>query len=96
MVKKSVGKGRKTCPQCKTVVGARLQKCSCGHEFKAKTKTAKKGLEGSIEAIRAMGGLKFLEKNLRAFDAVCQPILDLGGPERAKALLEQLEALKSL
>lgn len=34
----TAGKGKKTCPKCNAVLGARTQQCECGHKFKPKTK----------------------------------------------------------
>jgi len=33
-----MGRGKKTCPECNTELGARTLKCSCGYEFGVKKK----------------------------------------------------------
>ena len=44
--KRKVGKGRKECPKCKSIVGSRSLKCKCGYEFFSKNK---KEIDKTIE-----------------------------------------------
>ena len=39
---KGNGRGKKTCPQCGKVLGARTAECECGHKFSTTTKKKKR------------------------------------------------------
>lgn len=42
MDRSSVGKGRKECPNCNEIIGARTRTCGCGYSFKENTVIHKK------------------------------------------------------
>lgn len=41
-------KGKKECPKCKTITGARASSCECGHQFGCATKEKKLALSSTI------------------------------------------------
>ena len=98
--KKELGPGRKECPKCKAIVGARSGNCECGYVFVPKSggKLTKRAdnLQACIPIIKGMGGSKGLIKALKEYEAVAGPIDRLGGVKQAQAILDQLEALKQL
>ena len=58
MAKKTVGPGKKTCPSCQKVIGARTTTCDCGHVFVPKTtggaKTTRMSFGPEVEAAIAL------------------------------------------
>jgi hypothetical protein len=96
--KKVAGQGRKQCPKCDAIIGARAMVCECGHKFtpKAKPLSSSSSLEKSVEIVRVIGGVKALKAALEAYAKTAKPIDQLGGYEKAKEVLGQLEAIKAL
>lgn len=48
----ALGRGKKTCPSCKAVVGARSRECkACGHTFEIKTRGPAKAAAQASEAV---------------------------------------------
>lgn len=72
------GKGKKPCPQCGEVLGARAAKCKCGYEFpkkQAKTSTngkpsAKERLKDAIELVKVCGSVEEAEKMLEVLTKI--------------------------
>jgi hypothetical protein len=75
-----LGRGKKQCPKCSKILGARSAKCECGHVFIAKTPKPEKSKKGA--------GL--------TLDEAIPLVEKLGGISQAKAILARLESLKSL
>ena len=75
VAKKKSGKGKKTCPSCGKLIGARTATCKCGHKFTTKKKK-KKGSSNStaVQQIQAASDLISLA----------------GGSGEAKAIIEAL------
>jgi hypothetical protein len=97
--KKEVGKGRKTCPECGEVLGARAGECKkCHHKFPVKTKAPKGGLDirQQITKVKELGGTAKVQKMIEAAKAASSALDSLGGlaqAEDAIALVNELKAL---
>jgi hypothetical protein len=79
-VKKTAGPGRKECPSCHEIVGARPAECpKCHHKFTAKKKAAKKAakkesppvdVETAAEFIAALGGVDEARKAIGTVERI--------------------------
>jgi hypothetical protein len=100
---KTGGQGKKTCPGCGAVVGARLGVCDCGHQFQTATKKKKVAerdpdmsvvwlVQFSIVA-KEFGGLAKVQADVERL----KPLIDhCGGIDNLFKAVEQLELLKKL
>ena len=61
----TAGKGKKMCPKCNAVLGARTQQCECGHKFKSKTKKPATKRRKSQTATGIVGQLQVEQKRLQ-------------------------------
>ena len=69
------GKGKRTCPACKALVGVRKAKCDCGHEFpkaesNGKPKAGRKAATRTLDplalasVLKKLGGVKKVQENI--------------------------------
>ena len=102
MVAKKLGPGKKSCPECGEILGARTMECpKCSHKFEAKTasKPKKGGLldpRRQIQAVKDAGGLNEVKKAIAAVEKAEEALRALGGVAGARdavALVEELKAL---
>ena len=108
MAKEFAGKGRKTCPNCGEIIGARSSVCpKCQHQF-----TPKAGRRHSarpdrdpfkvIESVKEFGGVAEVKKQLAAVaklrkqaEAIEEKLKPLGGVAGAEQSLQLIEALEA-
>jgi hypothetical protein len=80
-----LGKGRKTCPSCNNIIGARTVVCNCGHDFtKAKEEKSAREIPGHyvggkiIYTPTGSPPVKLNEATQEAVEQWCSDILAIG------------------
>ena len=104
MAKKTAGKGKKFCPNCQEIIGARNTTCpKCKALIPASTTSKHKGkkqtandVRASIEAIKALGGLDKVKAQIQAVEKALEALKALGGVEGAKDAVQVVEELRKL
>ncbi len=81
------GRGQKKCPQCGAIVGVRLAKCECGHEF------PKKAAGSTGQSKSGTLNLNNVTETLALVEEVRNVVGTLGGPEKAEETLNVVEGL---
>jgi len=96
-------RGRKVCPKCNEVNGARSVVCKkCGEAFPVKPKADTKqktvgiALDGQLDAIKSLGGLDALRQHIANLDAAQKALEPFGGPDRAYEVLRLVEKVAEL
>jgi hypothetical protein len=97
--KTALGKGRKSCPTCGTVLAAAARKCACGYVFGGKQRSARGKRQGDIAAqvvvVNEMGGITAARQLLQETKDRVARFEILGGLDAAGASLDFLESLAS-
>ena len=104
MAKKTAGKGKKFCPHCQEIIGARNTTCpQCKKPIPASTTSkGKKGkhsdtsIRTAIATIKAMGGLNSVKSQIQATEKAIEALTALGGIEGAKEAVAIIEDLRKL
>ena len=101
--KEKLGQGKKECPHCKKIVGARSATCKhCGKTIAPKTKSVSNSKGEDIEklalkfAFIEIGGLDKAIKAVEGYneDGIGKFISQCGGKDKAAAQLRELESKK--
>jgi hypothetical protein len=99
MKKKAAGKGKKTCPECKQVVGARTKVCSCGHVFsvgESKKSAGKNGEANELTLTKLAlkhGGLAKLKTKVGEIktDELIDTMIVYGSPSKMIEAIDKLD-----
>ena len=103
---KTAGKGKKFCPHCNEIVGARVGTCpicekvippKVGNKPKKETnQETHPDLPTALQLVQNMGGVNVLRTALEAYEKAEGVFEGLGGVEGAKWILTQIGTLEKL
>jgi len=102
MAKAVAGKGKKACPECGEIIGARSSVCpKCSHQFTPKAKKPASVSTGfdtreAIRLIKEAGGVAKVEKLIEAVRKADEALAMFGGMESAAEAVAEVKELEEL